>query len=296
MYRFLAHLRRTAQGAWTNDVLGQAKGAAYSAILSFFPALIVMTAIISYAPDEATLMGTISAAFIRILPPGTAPLLISFMQPGSGRPLRLILSSVLATLLTASGVMTSFMESFRRAYNLPLNSWSGWKRAAIAFALVPLSIIPLAMASFALIFGHQIGQWFTLNSGHTLHSWVTVLQTVLRWIVAMLTSIAVLTIIYHVGVPRTQSWRCVVPGAVLSTAIWFPATVLFGLYVTRYANYSVVYGSLGAGIALLIWLYIINISIMIGAEFNAQVYPKTVDEPDLRSTRAEYDPVAERRS
>jgi membrane protein len=296
MYRFLAHLRQTAHGAWTNDVLGQAKGAAYSAILSFFPALIVMTAIISYAPDEATLMGTISAAFIRILPPGTAPLLISFMQPGSGRPLRLILSSVLATLLTASGVMTTLMESFRRAYNLPLKSWSGWKRAAIAFALVPLSIIPLAMASFALIFGHQIGQWLTLNSGHTLHSSVAVLQTVLRWIVAMLTSIAVLTIIYHVGVQRTQSWRCVVPGSVLSTAIWFPATVLFGWYVTRYANYSVVYGSLGAGIALLIWLYIINISIMIGAEFNAQVYPKTVDEPDLRSTRAEYDPVAERRS
>jgi membrane protein len=179
---------------------------------------------------------------------------------------------------------------------LPLKSWSGWKRAAIAFALVPLSIIPLAMASFALIFGHQIGQWLTLNSGQTLHSSVTVLQTILRWVVAMLTSIAVLTIIYHVGVPRTQSWRCVVPGSVLSTAIWFPATVLFGLYVTRYANYSVVYGSLGAGIALLIWLYIINISIMIGAEFNAQVYPKTVDEPDLRSTRAEYDPVAERRS
>jgi membrane protein len=296
MNRFLAHLRRTAQGAWINDVLGQAKGAAYSAILSFFPALIVMTAIISYAPDEATLMGTISAAFVRILPPGTAPLLISFMQPGSGRPLRLILSSALATLLTASGVMTTLMESFRRAYDLPLTSWSGWKRAGVAFALVPLSIIPLAMMSFVLIFGHQIGQWLALNSGHTLHSSVMVLQTILRWVVATLTSIAVLAVVYHFGVPRTQSWRCVLPGAVLATAIWFPATVLFGLYVTRYANYSVVYGSLGAAIALLVWLYIINISIMIGAEFNAQVYPKTVNEPDVRSMQAENDPVAERRA
>lgn len=296
MLRFLTYLRRTGEGAWTNDVLGQAKGAAYSAILSFFPALIVMTAAISYAPDTDTLMGNVSAAFVRILPPGTAPLLVSFLQPGSGRPLRLILSSIVATLLSASGVMTSLMESFRRAYNLPLTLWSGWRRAGIAFALVPLSIIPLTMSSVLVVFGHQIGQWLALNSGHSMHVPMLVLQTILRWLVAMLTSIAVLTIIYHVGVPRTQSWRCVLPGSVLSTAIWFPSTVLFGLYVTRYANYTVVYGSLGAGIALLIWLYIIMISIMIGAEFNAQVYPKTVNEPDIRTLHDETDPVAERRA
>jgi len=295
MLRFLLQLRRTAQGAWTNDVLGQAKGAAYSAILSFFPALIVMTAAASYAPDTATLMGNISAAFIRILPPGTAPLLLSFMQPGSGRPLRLIVSAIVATLLSASGVMTTLMESFRRAYHLPLTLWSGWKRAEIAFLLVPLSIIPLTVTSALVVFGHQIGQWLVLNSGHTLHSSVMVLQTVLRWLVAMLTSVMVLATIYHFGVPRTQSWRYVLPGSWLATAIWFPATVTFGWYVTRYANYSVVYGSLGAGIALLIWLYIIMISIMIGAEFNAQVFPKTISEPNVRSSPAEDDPVAERR-
>lgn len=296
MLRLLFYLRRTGQGAWTNDVLGQAKGAAYSAILSFFPALIVMTAAVSYAPDTESLMGNISAAFVRILPPGTAPLLVSFMQPGNGRPLRLILSAVLATLLSASGVMTTLMESFRRAYNLPLTLWSGWRRAWIAFALVPLSIIPLTIMSVLVVFGHQIGQWLVLNSGHTMHSSVMVLQTILRWIVAMITSITVLATVYHFAVPRTQSWRCVLPGSLLATTIWFPATVMFGWYVTRYANYSVVYGSLGAGIALLIWLYIIMISIMIGAEFNAQVFPKNVTEPDVRSLPAEDDPVAERRA
>ena len=294
--RFLLQLHRTGQGAWTNDVLGQAKGAAYSAILSFFPALIVMTAAVSYAPDTATLMGNISAAFIQILPPGTAPLLLSFMQPGSGRPLRLIISAVIATLLSASGVMTTLMESFRRAYNLPLTLWSGWKRAGVAFALVPLSIIPLTIMSVLVVFGHQIGQWLVLNSGREMHSSVMLLQTALRWLFAMLTSVMVLAIVYHFGVPRTQSWRCVLPGSWLATAIWFPATVAFGWYVTRYANYSVVYGSLGAGIALLIWLYIIMISIMIGAEFNAQVFPKNVADPDIRSMTAKDDPVAERRA
>jgi membrane protein len=296
MLRYLNYLRQTGQGAWTNDVLGQAKGAAYSAILSFFPALIVLTAVVSYAPDTDTLMGNLSAAFVRILPPGVAPIMIAFMQPGSGRPLRLILTSVVATLLSASGVMTTLMESFRRAYDLPLTLWSGWRRAGIAFALVPLSIIPLSLSSVLVIFGHQIGQWLMLNSGQSLLTSVLFLQTVLRWVVAVLTSIAVLTIIYHVGVPRTQSWRCVLPGSVLSTAIWFPSTILFGWYVTRYANYTLVYGSLGAAIALIVWLYIIMISIMIGAEFNAQLFPKAINEPDVRSMPPESDPVAQRRS
>ena len=283
-------------GAWTNDVLGQARGAAYSAIFTIFPALIVMTAALSYAPDTDTLMGSFSAAVVRILPPGTAPMLISFMQPGSGRPLRLILSSIIVTLTAASGVMTTLMESFRRAYNLPLSLWSGWRRLGVAFALVPLSIIPLTATSVLVIFGHQIGQWFVLNSGQSLHTSVMAAQVVLRWLLAMLTSIAVLAVVYHFGVPRTQSWRFVVPGSVLSTAIWFPATLLFGLYVTRYANYSVVYGSLGAGIALLVWLYIIMISIMIGAEFNAQVYPKSLREPQTKAKQTEEKPVVESRT
>ncbi len=66
------------------------------------------------------------------------------------------------------------------------------------------------------------------------------------------------------------SWRQSLPGAVLATALWFVTTLVFGFYVTRFANYSRVYGSLGAGIALLIWLYLIALCVLIGSEFNAQ--------------------------
>ena len=68
--------------------------------------------------------------------------------------------------------------------------------------------------------------------------------------------------------PRT--WRAVLPGAIVATAMWFLTTLAFGWYVTRFANYSEVYGSLGAGIALLFWLYIVSLSVLCGAEFNAQ--------------------------
>ena len=56
--------------------------------------------------------------------------------------------------------------------------------------------------------------------------------------------------------------------------MWFAATICFGWYITNYANYAVLYGSLAAVIALLVWLYIVSIVVLIGAEFNALVFPK----------------------
>ncbi len=68
-----------------------------------------------------------------------------------------------------------------------------------------------------------------------------------RWIIATLTSIAVIALIYHNAVPRTQPWHSVLPGATLATALWFLATTLFSMYLHSYADYSIIYGSLGVG-------------------------------------------------
>ncbi len=67
-----------------------------------------------------------------------------------------------------------------------------------------------------------------------------------------------------------RRWHTVLPGAMMATAMWFLTTLAFGWYVTRFANYGEVYGSIGAAIALLFWLYIISLSVLCGAEFNAQ--------------------------
>ena len=73
---------------------------------------------------------------------------------------------------------------------------------------------------------------------------------------------------------RTQPWHSVLPGATLATAMWFLATTLFGWYLQSYADYSVIYGSLGVGIALLVWMYMISLVMLIGAEFNAMLFPR----------------------
>ena len=100
------------------------------------------------------------------------------------------------------------------------------------------------------------------------------LWTALRWIIAALTSIAVIGLIYHHGVPRTQPWHRVLPGAALATVLWFVSTVVFGVYLRHFANYDVIYGSVATAIALLIWLYIVSMVVLIGAEFNALRYPR----------------------
>src|SRR6185437_15057305 len=139
------------------------------------------------------------------------------------------------------------------------------RQVTIAFILTFLSFFPLALASMFVVFGHQIEIWMNYQSAYDLRPLVVIVARLVRWMLA---------IIYHMGTPRTQSWRRVIPGSILATALWFPSTLLFGWYVTRHAHYRQVYGSLGAGVALLIWLYIILVSVMVGAEFNAQVYPK----------------------
>ena len=96
----------------------------------------------------------------------------------------------------------------------------------------------------------------------------------MRWIIAALTSVAVIALIYHHGVPRTQPWHRVLPGAALATVLWFVSTVLFGFYLRRFGNYDVIYGSVGTAIALLIWLYLVSMVVLIGAEFNALRFPR----------------------
>jgi len=105
---------------------------------------------------------------------------------------------------------------------------------------------------------------------------VLILWGLARWVISAATSITSIMLIYHWGLPRVQPWYKAVPGAVVATVLWFPVTLGFGSYVTYYASYNLIYGPLGAGIALLVWLYLISIVILVGAEFNAQMFPRSI--------------------
>jgi membrane protein len=255
-------------------------------MVSLFPALIVAAAVISLLPDNTPIRFQLSSFFDRILPPDVSPLLQSYFvaTPHSPKSTHALILAALVSFSGASSVISTLMEGVRRANNLAADCWTFWQRRRRAFLLVPLSLIPFAIASILVVFGHYITNWLALDVlPSAVRTPVYFLALLIRWTVALTASIGIVALIYHMGSPLQQSWKRTVPGAIVSTAMWFLTTLAFGWYVTRFANYSQVYGSLGAGIALLFWLYIISLSVLCGAEFNTQFHAHFFHTPDPHS-------------
>jgi membrane protein len=288
MFRFLTHLRNTVAQALANDLFNTAKAAAYSGMLMLFPAVLVMTTLVAQVPEGPSLVGEIRGAFGQLLPSDSMDLLQSSVVSRSFQSFQVILSASSLSLFAGLGMMLSFMEGFRRAYRLPMDDWSFWGRRIRALLLVPIALVPLTMATLVLVFGHAIEGWMIQNSDHELRHIVLVFWRGVRWSIALVTSVAVLSAVYHFGTRRKEHWLRVSPGAIAGTLLWFPSTLAFGWYVTRIADYSMFYGSFGAGIATLIWLYIAAVSVLLGAELNGALFRER--QKRVRSSD-QFDPV-----
>ncbi|MGA7829709.1 MAG: YihY/virulence factor BrkB family protein [Terracidiphilus sp.] len=272
MSTFVRSLRKALWLALEHDLLNTAKAAAYSGMLSLFPALVVLTAMLAQVPEGTSLVGEVRGSFEQFLPADTMSLLQSSLETRRLHSAQLIFSAASLSIFASLGLMLSLMEGFRRAYQQPLEHWGFWKRRLRALALVPIVLIPLALASLVLVFGRQIEAWMIDNAGHELRHFVLLTWRMVRWAIAFVTSVSVLGALYHFGTRRKEHWAWVGPGAVAATLLWFPATLAFGWYVTRIADYSMFYGSFGAGIATLVWLYITSFSALLGAELNGVLF------------------------
>jgi membrane protein len=270
--RFWRLFRLSVWRAFEHDAFAIAKGGAYSSIFTFFPFLLVLGSVMATVRRGEVYLTEISNALGKILPAGTSAAL-AYLRGSPNRPVGLLVTTSLLTMWTASGVIISWMDGFRRAYQLP-KTWGLVKERLIAMSLVLMAGLPLMFSTVLVAFGSRIELRILFYIGHEFGPVIFLLWGLIRWIIAILTSIAVMQLIYHNAVPRTQPWHSVLPGAVLATAMWLLSTALFGWYLQRYANYSVIYGSLGAGIALLTWMYLISLVVLIGAEFNALIYPR----------------------
>jgi membrane protein len=269
-------LRRAFWQAFQHGQFSVAKGAAYSSILTLFPAFLVVASALEASHNTEGFLQQIAGAIGWVLPPGARSAALAFFQTKQHHATRIIYSASIVTLLAASGVMISWMDGFRRAYTMT-NTWGFWKERAVALYLVLLALIPLGFATMLVAFGDQVENWVQSETMHLFKPLVLLAWDAVRWIIALATAIALMALMYHHGMPKTQSWRRVLPGAIMAGVLWFPATLLFGWYVKDYATYNVVYGSLSAAIALLVWFYIVSIIVLLGAELNAQVFPKIVE-------------------
>src|SRR5579872_4006826 len=274
MLRFLRLLRLAFWRAFEHDAFTIAKASAYSLILTFFPALLVVGSLLATSRKGAPYLREITYALSRILPAGTTTAM-NFLRGAAQRPVGLLITASLITLWTASGVMVSWMEGFRRCYELP-KIWGLVKERLIAFLLVIFALLPMTFATLLVAFGSKIETDILFYTAREFSLYILLMWAVIRWIIATLTSIAVIALIYHNAVPRTQPWHSVLPGATLATGLWFSSTLLFGWYLQHFSDYGLIYGSLGAAIALLVWMYMVSLVVLVGAEFNAMIFPRAM--------------------
>jgi len=274
MLRFLRLLRLAFWRAFQHDAFSIAKASAYSSILTFFPTLLVVGSVLATWRKGAPYMREITYALSRILPAGSNTAM-SYLRGAAQRPVGLLITASLITLWTASGVMISWMEGFRRCYELP-KVWGLVKERLISFLLVIFALLPMTFATLLVALGSKVETNILFYTAREYSPIILVMWGSIRWLIATLTSIAVIALIYHNAVPRTQPWHSVIPGATLATGMWFSATLAFGFYLRHYADYSIIYGSLGAAIALLVWMYMVSLVVLVGAEFNAMLFPRTM--------------------
>ncbi|MBI3280715.1 MAG: YihY/virulence factor BrkB family protein [Acidobacteria bacterium] len=269
---FWATLRDACVAAYRDNCLGIAKGAAYSALLSFFPVMTSVTAILVQARAQEVSKKLLEALFV-VVPPGTHEIVMYTFTRRGARPVSLIVIAVLVSLWAASGVMLSLMEGFRAAYKVPRGR-PFLKQRGMAALLVLCAMLPVLLASALVVFGERaerlIVTWVgLLPEGQQLGGWVQFFGYIARYVIAFSAIVLGTALLYYLGPNLAKRMRHMWPGAILAAVLWWLATVAFGWYVSNIAHYNVLYGSIGAVIALLVWMYLLSVIALIGCEFNA---------------------------
>jgi len=262
---------RALWSAHTDGCYAIAKAAAYSGLLSFFPVLTTLTAILVQA-NAKSVSSNLARFFFEVVPPGSEEFVLYVFSERGTRPVWLLVVATLLAIWAASGVMVSLMDGFQAAYRVP-NTRNFWRQRAIAIGLVFMVALPAIGASALLFFGETVERTVLVSFGYDL----TAISTGLRWLSAAVrllitfgTVVFVTTMLYRFGPARPRAYRRLWPGAVVATLLWLLATTGFSWYVQNIGSYNVLYGSIGAVIALLVWLYLLAVIALVGCEFNAE--------------------------
>ena len=271
--RYWALFRRACIAAYEDNCFGIAKGAAYSALLAFFPILASLAAILVQANAESV-AHIISQFLFEVVPPGSEELVEYEFAVKGQRPIWLIIAATLLSLWAASGVMISLMEGFQAAYRLPAGR-PFLKQRLVAILMVFTLALPAVGASALILFGTRTEPWLygrlgVAPEGAEIKVWVSLLFIALRYLIALGTVVLVTGLLYYFGPNTPMKLRNVWPGALLATIFWGLVTGGFAWYVRNIANYNVMYGSIGAVVAMLVWMYLLAIIALLGCEYNAE--------------------------
>ncbi|HET8547062.1 MAG TPA: YihY/virulence factor BrkB family protein, partial [Bryobacteraceae bacterium] len=251
---------------------GIAKGAAYSGLLAFLPFLTTVTAVLVQA-NANSVARTLTNLIFEVVPPGSETMIRDNLLRGGYRPLLVLIGGSLVSLLAASGLMMTLMEGFRAAYGIS-EGRPFWRQRGWAAVLGFTAALPVVAASALMVIGER-GEYFAMTrlgvlpQGEQLRGWLLFFGVLLRYLIALFAIVLSIASLYYFGPNHPARRRHNVwPGAFLATIMWLIATVSFAWYVRNLANYNVMYGSIAAVVALLVWMYVLSVVALFGCEYN----------------------------
>ena len=257
------------------QVTDRAAALTYYSILSLFPALLVIVSLLAllgeYPDTYQSIVNT-----LRDAAPGAAVDTIDSALRSSlsdrGNAGVLLVVGLALTLYSAAGAMGAAMRSLE-AINRAKQSRSFLPNLGIRLGLTALLAVLVLIAFLAVVIAGPL--FGSIADAAGVSGLVAGLVGYLRWPIGAAALLTAFAVVYALGPQRTprpgdRSLLSVLPGAVIGTALWFGASLLFTTYVSHFGSYDKTYGTLGTLISLLIWLWLGNLAFLLGALFNAE--------------------------
>jgi membrane protein len=261
-------LKATVQEFQRDDALGIAAQLAYYLILALFPFILVLVSLMgTFGSPE--LASEILAYFQRVMPEQAYDIIETFTAniiSGQAEAPGLFTFGILFTIWAASGAFAALINALNRAYDVQ-ETRPFWKVRGIAILMTLGLSVLILIGVLLLVLGPQIGEAIANVFG--LEETFTLVWEVVRWPVALFFMVFTVALLYYFAPDVDQPFRWITPGGLIGVLLWVLASVGFNFYVSNFGSYNKTYGSIGAVIVLLLYLYISSLTILFGATLNA---------------------------
>jgi membrane protein len=263
-------LRRTIREFREDNLTDWAAALTYYGILSIFPALLALVSILGLVGQSATKPLIDNLATVA---PGPAKDILTgaleSLQRSRGAAGVLFFAGLAGALWSASGYVAAFMRASNAIYDVgegrPI-----WKTLPVRVGVTVITVLLLAVSAIAVVLtgplAKQVGNVIGLGSA-AVTAW-----DIAKWPVLVLIVSFMFTLLYWAA-PNVKhpGFRWVAPGGLVAVLVWIVASAAFAFYVANFSSYNKTYGALGGVISFLVWLWISNIAVLLGAEFNAEL-------------------------
>jgi membrane protein len=263
---WVATFKSAGKAFLKDDCMGLAQQVAYSTLLAFFPATVLLVGALGLigAYDQLQqLLGAVSPkAVIDALQTAQKS------SQGGGKIIAVVIGTV-GALWAATSAMGAILKAVNRAYEL--EETRGFVKQKLTSAvLVALSAVVLAGLFLLVVFGGPLGDAITRHAG--LGSSFSTAWSILRWPIAFAAILLLLAVVYYLAPNRKpRSWKWMTPGSFVGAVLWLALSGLFALYTSFSHSYDKTYGTLAGAIILLLWLYYSSLALLFGAELNAEL-------------------------